>query len=63
MKVICKLPNASELINGVVFKQRGDVMVSEDIAEDVAKEFATITGYEILPESKKEDKKASNPAP
>jgi len=49
MKVICKLPNASEFINGVAFKTRGELMLSEDVAPEVAAAFAEIPGYEVLP--------------
>lgn len=59
MKVICTLPNASTLINGVAFKARGEVMVSEDISEEAANAFAEIAGYEILPDTKEADAAAA----
>lgn len=73
MKVICKLENASSLINGVKFTPQesvnGDettvVMVSEDVSEEVAKSFASINGYAILDESKDTSKpknKTATPA-
>lgn len=47
MKVICTLPNASELISGVKFKYVPDVgMVSEEIDDDTAEIFLSIAGYE-----------------
>ena len=56
MKVVCKLDNASELINGVKFtRQGGDdgdaFMVSEDINPEVASTFLAIKGYEQLGDS------------
>lgn len=44
-KVICKLPNASGLINGVKFVTHKLGMISEEIADDVAAEFTKIEGY------------------
>jgi hypothetical protein len=44
-KVICKLPNASVLINGVTFVSHKLGMISEEIEEDVAAYFASIKGY------------------
>lgn len=47
-KVICNLPNASELISGVKFAAyKLGVMISEDIADDVAAEFVKIEGYAL----------------
>ncbi len=74
MKVICKLKNASSLINSVKFAPQenvnGDetttVMVSEDVSEEVAKAFASINGYAVLDESKetaKPKKTATSTAP
>ena len=61
MKILCTLPNASELINGVVFKPRGDVMLSEDISQELADAFVAIPGYEILSDEK-DDKRSSLPS-
>lgn len=47
-KVLCTLPNASELISGVKFATHAKGMVSEDVADDVAAAFASIPGYEIV---------------
>lgn len=56
MKVICKLPNASESISGVAFKKHGEVMLSEDIGADEAANFAAIPGYEILPDDRDDER-------
>ena len=44
-KVLCTLPNASNLINGVRFASVPDGMLSEEISDDVAANFASIPGY------------------
>jgi hypothetical protein len=44
-KVICTLPNASELISGVKFVAHELGVISEEIADDVAAGFAAIKGY------------------
>lgn len=62
MRITCNLPNASEKINGVAFKKRGDVMVSEDIDQDVADGFLSIPGYAALSDQK-EPEKAADKAP
>lgn len=46
-KVICTLPNASEEINGVPFKLVDGAAVAE-AADDVAKQFDGIPGYEVI---------------
>ena len=46
-KVVCTLPNASELINGVKFAEEDGVMVSVEVEDDVAEQFASIPGYEL----------------
>lgn len=46
-KVICTLPNASDLISGVAFTKHPRGMISEDIPDEHAKHFASIAGYEI----------------
>ena len=51
-KVLCKLPNASELINGVKFAQSGKLgMLSEDISDEHAAYFLSIKGYVAVKES------------
>jgi hypothetical protein len=46
-KVLCTLPNASTKINGVAFVTHKLGMISEEIDDAVAKQFAAIRGYEI----------------
>lgn len=46
-KVICSLPNASEIINGVRFVTHKLGMISEEVEQDVADFFARITGYSL----------------
>lgn len=47
-KVICTLPNAADLINGVVFTPCPDGMISEDITDEQAENFASIPGYQLV---------------
>lgn len=44
-KVICTLPHASALINGVRFVTHKAGMISEDVGQDVADGFLRISGY------------------
>ena len=44
-KVICTLPNASELINGVKFVSHKLGMISEEIEDEIAEGFLAIEGY------------------
>lgn len=44
-KVICNLPNASGLINGIKFVGHKLGMISEEIEDHIAKELASIKGY------------------
>lgn len=46
-KVICTLPNASELINNVKFVSHAKGMISEDVDQEVADAFVAIEGYEV----------------
>jgi len=46
-KVICTLPNAGEFVNGVRFITHAEGMVSEDISEEQARRFASISGYKL----------------
>ena len=50
-KVICKLPNASEIINGVRFVTHKLGMISEEVTDEVAAGFLAIEGY-VTPEKK-----------
>jgi len=44
-RIICKLPNASEVINGIKFISHKLGMISEEIEDEVAQEFLKIKGY------------------
>lgn len=54
-KVICTLPNASELINDVKFVSHKDGMVSEEISDEQAANFTAIPGYRLVGEAQKTD--------
>lgn len=54
-KVICTLPNASELINDVKFAKHELGVISEDITAEVAESFLSIPGYISEEEGKTED--------
>lgn len=45
-KVICTLPNAASVINGVKFEPHDLGLISEDISKDQAEYFLSIQGYE-----------------
>lgn len=47
-QVLCTLPNASELINGVKFAAHAKGLLSEDVSDEVAANFASIPGYELV---------------
>ena len=47
-KILCTLPNASEEISGVKFVVHANGMVSEEVSDEVAADFASIPGYEIV---------------
>lgn len=48
-KVICRLPNASELINGVEFVPTTEGVISKDVLDDaVAERFKGIPGYTLI---------------
>lgn len=47
-KVLCTLPNASELISGVAFVKHANGMLSEDISDEAAAAFLEIPGYELV---------------
>lgn len=47
MKILCTLPNASDVINGVRFVEHKLGMLSEEVAEEVGKLFASIPGYKV----------------
>jgi hypothetical protein len=45
MKILCKLPNAASVINGVKFFEHKLGVLSEEVEESVAAEFLKIEGY------------------
>ena len=59
-KVLCTLPNASTLISGVAFAAHANGMLSEDVTDDVASDFAAINGYSIVGAVSAEDKAAAD---
>jgi hypothetical protein len=55
VKVLCTLPHASELINGVKFEPIEGGMLSEDVDQSVVDHFVGIQGYEAYdPDAKKQ---------
>ena len=59
-KVICTLPNASELISGVKFISHKDGMISEEVSEEVAATFTEIPGYVVAGAVPEEDAQAGH---
>ena len=47
-QVICTLPNASEEISGVAFTAHESGMISAEISDDLAADFASINGYQLV---------------
>jgi hypothetical protein len=45
MRILCTLPNASELINGVKFAIHEAGRLSEEVAEEIGHAFLAIPGY------------------
>ncbi|WP_175787429.1 hypothetical protein [Burkholderia anthina] len=62
-KVLCRLPNASEAINGVKFISHKLGMLSEEIDDDVAAVFLKIDGYVKHSATVKQEVPAQAPAP
>jgi hypothetical protein len=62
-KIICDLPNASTLINGVAFEQTldGAVMSVDAVSDDVAAQFKGIPGYHLVDAEPKSKQKAEVP--
>jgi hypothetical protein len=60
-KVLCTLPNASALINGVAFEESDAGMLSEAFEDYSDKQFEGIPGYELIDagEAKKEPVKGT----
>lgn len=63
-RVICSLPNASHMINGVRFASMGDGggMLSEEIADHIAEGFLAIRGYQLheMPNPNPHDTRSSS---
>lgn len=49
-RVLCELPFASSLINGVAFTRSDAGSVSEEISDKVAAAFLAIPGYKLVEE-------------
>lgn len=47
-RVICTLPNADKLINGVTFTADRGQMISEEIPDEVADAFLAVPGYILV---------------
>lgn len=47
-RVLCTLPNASSLINGVTFARTREGMLSDVIPAEAARGFGSIRGYRLL---------------
>ena len=47
-QVICTLPNASEEISGVAFTAHEAGMISAEISDELAADFASIRGYQVV---------------
>lgn len=62
-KVLCSLPNAATEINGIKFTVAKGGMISEDVSDDVANDFVSIPGYELVSKSKATAKAAAKNAP
>lgn len=66
-KILCTLPNASSLINGIRFEPAEHGMQSvEDLPDEVAAGFSAIPGYQVVgaeaPRETKPDVPANAPA-
>lgn len=62
-RVICTLPNASETINGVAFTLDRGQMVSEEVDEATAANFAAIPGYQLVAPPPPPEQKPTENAP
>jgi hypothetical protein len=62
-RVLCSLPNASTLINGVRFASVPDGMLSEEISDEAAAAFAAIRGYVVTDKRGKPISLSDAPAP
>ena len=59
-KIICDLPNASELINGIQFEPTldGAMMSVEAVSDEIAAQFKGIPGYHFAAAEPATSKKA-----
>ena len=57
MKIICNLPNASTLINGIPFEKNADgkLVSVDDVPENMLPIFLSIEGYAEFPEQTGDD--------
>lgn len=66
-RVLCKLPNASTLIDGIKFEKQPQGMLSEEISDEQVKYYLSIPGFSEVPTPKQTqslvDAKATAPAP
>lgn len=60
VRVLCRLPNAGELINSVTFFPEGACVISEFIDRATANRFLEIPGYELVAEDKTGGQDESN---
>lgn len=51
MRILCQLPNAADLINGVEFVAHAAGKLSVEVAEEVGKAFLAIPGYVLHEEA------------
>lgn len=58
-RVICTLPNASNLINGVVFAPHKLGVISDEVEQEVADAFLACPGYRSYDEVKAEASRAA----
>ena len=62
-RVISTLPNHSTLVNGVSFKEDRGQMISEEVSDAVAANFASIPGYTLVEPKKAKPAKPVAEAP
>ena len=61
-KLICTLPNASAVINGVAFVTHRLGMISEEVGQDAADHFLTVPGYQLADKRGQPAKQPDPPA-
>ena len=60
-RVVCSLPNAAPLINGVKFTPDRGQMISDEVSDEVAAAFAAIPGYDLAGAKKPAGAKGGKP--